>query len=146
MSPAALGRLQSHNILRFHHGSTSYSTSRVDTKSPVTSFRILFHEPMLRNIKKCTVKEGRRQTGNQTWDVSLHELDKYFGLVVARGVIRGRNFPMKSFWGKSYGNQMFSQTMPRDRFLEIMRFLCFDLKTERRRNFLQYKFALVSQL
>ena len=36
--------------------------------------------------------------------------------------------------------------MPRDRFDEIMRFLRFDLKTERRRNLLQDKFALVSQL
>ena len=36
--------------------------------------------------------------------------------------------------------------MPRDRFVEIMRFLHFDLKTERRRNLLQDKFALVSQL
>ena len=41
---------------------------------------------------------------------------------------------------------MLSKAMPRDRFVEIMRFLCFDLKTERRRNLLQDKFALVSQL
>ena len=54
-SSAAQGRLQSHNILRFQPGPTSYSTSRVDTDSPVLSFRILFDESMLRNIKKCTV-------------------------------------------------------------------------------------------
>ena len=40
---------------------------------------------------------------------------------------------------------MFSQTMPRDRFLEIMRFLRFDFKTERR-NLLRGKFVLVSHL
>ena len=146
MSSAAQGRLQSHNILRFQPGPTSYSTSRIDTDSPASSFRILFDEPMLRNIKKCTVEEGRRRTGDQTWDVSLDKLDKFIGLVVARGMIGGRNFPLKSFWEKSWGCQMFLQAMPRDRFVEIMRFLRFDLKTKRRRNLLQDKFALVSQL
>ena len=145
VSFAAQGRLQYHNILRFQLGPTSYFTSRVDTDRLVSWFRILFGKPMLRNIKKSTVEEGRRRTGDHTWDVSLHELDKFIELVVARGVIEGRNFPQKSFWGKSWGCQMFSQTMPRDRFIEIMRFLRFDLKTERRRNFLQDEFALVLQ-
>ena len=36
--------------------------------------------------------------------------------------------------------------MSRDRFVEIMRLLRFDLKTRRRINFLQDEFALVSQL
>ena len=146
VSSAAQGRLQSHNIRRFQPGPTSYSTSRVDTESPVSAFRILFDEPMLRNIKKCTVEEGRRRTGIQTRDVSLHELAKFISLMVARGMIGGRNFLLKSFWGKSWGCQMFFQAMPRDRFVESTRFLCFDLKTERHRNLLQDKFALVLQL
>ena len=78
--------------------------------------------------------------------MSLHELDKFIGFVIARDVIGGQKFSLKSFWGKSWGCQIFSQAMPRDRFVEIMRFLRFDLKTERRRNLLQDKFALVSQL
>ena len=101
VSSAAQGRLQFHNTLCFQPGPTSYSTSCVDTDSPVSSFRILVYEPMLRNIKKCTVEEGRRRTRDQTWDVSLHELDKFIGLLVARDVIGGQNFPLKSFWGKS---------------------------------------------
>ena len=146
VSSASQGRLQSHNILRFQPGPTSYSFCHVDTDSPVSSFRVLFDEPMLRNIRKCTVEEGRRQTGDQTWNVSLQELDKFIGLLVSRGVIGGRNFPLKSFWGKTWGCEMFSKTMPRDKFLEIMKFLRFDLKTERRRNLVHDKFALVSQL
>ena len=77
--------------------------------------------------------------------MSFHELDKFIGLVLACGVIAGRNLPLKSFWGKSWGCQMLWQTMIRDSFVEIMRFLCFDLKMERRRNLLQDKFALISQ-
>ena len=57
MSSAAQGRLQSHNILQFQPGSTSYSTSRVDIDSPVSLFRILFDEPMLRNINNAQLKK-----------------------------------------------------------------------------------------
>ena len=53
---------------------------------------------MLRHKKKCTVEEEQRRTGDQTWDVFLHELDKLIGLMVARGVIGGQNFTLKSFW------------------------------------------------
>ena len=77
---------------------------------------------MLKNIKKCIVEEGRRRTGDQTWNVSLHELDKFIGLVVARGVIGGRNFPLKSFWVKLCGCQMFLQITPRDT-LEVYKYL-----------------------
>ena len=35
VSSAAQGPLQSHNILRFEPGPTSYSSSRVDTDSPI---------------------------------------------------------------------------------------------------------------
>ena len=47
VSSAAQGRLQTHNILRFQPGPTSYSTSRVDTDIPVSSFPILFDEPIV---------------------------------------------------------------------------------------------------
>ena len=34
--------------------------------------------------------------------MSLHELDKFIGWVVALGMIGGRNFSLMSFWGKSW--------------------------------------------
>ena len=66
VSAAAQDRLQSHNILRFQPGFTPYSTNRVDTDIPVLLFWIPYNEPMLRNIKKCTVKKGQRRTVYQT--------------------------------------------------------------------------------
>ena len=70
------------------------------------------------------------------------ELDKFVDLVVALGLIGGREFSVKSLWGKSWGCPIFSQTMARDKFPELIRFL----KTERRRNLLHDKFSLASQL
>ena len=78
-----------------------------------------------------TVAEGQTKAGNLTWNVSLQILDKFIGLMVVCEVIRARNFFVKSFWENSWECLMFPRTMPRDRFLKVMRFLPFDLKTER---------------
>ena len=49
-------------------------------------------------------------------------------------------------WNRLWGWALFSKTMPRDRFLEIMKYLRFDLKSERRRNLKKAKFCLASSL
>ena len=140
------GRLQQQNVLRIRPGPTFYSTARVMRDTPVSAFRVLFDEAMLRNIQKCTNAEAQRCTNDKNWSVTLDELDKFLGLVIARGIIGGRNMPLKSMWDKTWGCPLFSKTMARDRFLEIMKFLRFDMKNERRRNLLNDKFALASQL
>ena len=140
------GRLQQQNVLRIRPGPTSYSTARVMRDTPVSAFRVLFDEAMLRNIQKCTNAEAQRCTNDKNWSVTLDELDKFLGLIIARGIIGGRNMPLKSMWDKTWGCPLFSKTMARDRFLEIMKFLRFDMKNERRRNLLNDKFALASQL
>ena len=57
------GRLQQQNILSFKPGSTAFATSRITENSPLSSFRVLFDEAMLRNIKKCTVAKAHRVSG-----------------------------------------------------------------------------------
>ena len=101
-SQVTTGRLQQHNIVRIRAGPTSYFTSSIIRRSPLSSFRIFFNEPTLKNILKCTTSEPHRVTGNNSWTVTLDELDKLMGLIVARGVIGGRNLPIKSIWGKSW--------------------------------------------
>ena len=95
-SQATAGRLQKQNIVRIRAGPTSYFTSSIIHGSPLFSSHILFNEPMLRNTQKCTTSEAHRATGNNSWTVTLDELDKFIGLIVARGVIGGRTLPIKS--------------------------------------------------
>ena len=132
-SQVTTGRIQQHNIVRIRTGSTSYFTSSIICGIPLSSFRIFFNEPTLKNILKCTTSEAHRVIGNNSWTVTLDELDKLMGLV-ARGAIGGRTLPIKSIGDKSWGCPLFNGTMPRWRFLKIIKFLRFDLKTERRRN------------
>ena len=133
-SQVTAGRIQQHNIVRIRAGLTSYFTSSIIRGNPLSSFRIFFNEPTLKNILKCTTSEAHRVTGKNSWTVTLDELDKLMGLIVARDAIGGRTLHIKSIWDKSGGCPLFNATMPRWRFLNIIKFLRFDVKTERRRN------------
>ena len=133
-SQVTTGRLQQHNIVKIRAGPTSYFTSSIIRGIPLSSFRIFFNEPTLKNILKCTTSEAHRVIGNNSWTVMLDELNKLMGLIVARGAIGGRTLPIKCIWDKSWGCPLFNATMPRWRFLKIIKFFRFDWKTERRRN------------
>ena len=132
--------------MRIRPGPTAYAFSRIISDSPFSSFRILFNEPMLRNIQKCTIAEAQRVTGDPNWRISLDELEKFLRLIIARGVICGRTSPILSMWKRLWGCALFSKTMSRHRFLEIMKYLRFDLKSKRRRNLEKDKFCLASSL
>ena len=141
---AVSGRLQQQNIMRIRPGSTVYAFFCIISDSPPSSFRILFNEPMLRIIQKCTIAEAQRVTGDPNGRISWDELEKFLGLVIARGVIGGRTLPTLSMWNRLWGCALFSKTMSRHRFLEIMKYLRFDFKYERRRNLEKDKFCLAS--
>ena len=99
------------------------------------------NEPMLRNIQKCTTAEAHLAIGKNSWMVTLDEIDKFVGFIVARGVVGGRTLPIKSMWGKSWGYPLFNATMSSWRFLKIMKYLRFHLKTQRSRNLKEEKFC-----
>ena len=61
---AVSGRLQQQNKMRIRPGPTTYASSRIISDSRLSSFRIFFNEPMLRNIQKCTIAEAQRVTGD----------------------------------------------------------------------------------
>ena len=132
--------------MRIRPGLAEYASSHITSDSPLLSFRILFNEPMLRNIQKRTIAEAQRITGDPNWRISLDELEKFFRLIIARGGIGGRTLPILSMWKRLWGCALFSKTMPRHRFLEIMKYLQFDLKSKRRRNLEKDKFCLASSL
>ena len=141
-------QLQHHSITRIRIcvGPVSDSTSRLKRGSALSSNCILFNELMLKNIQKCTTVEAHCAIGNNRWTVTLDELDKFVELIVARDVIGERSFSIKSMWDKFWGCPLFNVTMPRWRFLEILKYLRFDLNTERMRILREDRFRLASLL
>ena len=139
------GRAANHNILRMHPGPTPYASQGINMDSPLSAFRVLFDEPMLRHVKECTEREGKRIQG-EDWSISLQELEVFLGLFIARGVVGSRTAPLSELWSAKWGNRFFKNAMARDRYFEIQRFLRFDNRDQRRARLQTNKFAHISEV
>ena len=101
---------------------------------------------MLRNIRKCIVVETLCISDKINWDVTLDELDKFIGPIIAREILRQRDLPVEGLWQSTWAFSMFNNTLFRHRFKEIMRFLRFDVKSNKHQRVIHDKFCLVSSL
>lgn len=141
-----LGRRGAQNILRASPGPTSYAKRNIVEGSTLSAWRLIFHNSMMKDIKKCTETEARLKLKDETWSISFEELDAFIAILYARGVYGAKNLPVSSFWNKTWGPPFFSDTICRNRFQEILRFLRFDIKTTRSERLKNDKFALASNL
>ena len=97
---------------------------------------------MLRNIRKCIVVEILCISDKINWDVTLDELDKF----IAREILGQRDLPVEGLWQSTWAFSMFNNTLSRHRFKKIMRFLHFDVKSNKRQRVIHDKFCVVSSL
>ena len=63
----------------------------------------------------------------------------------ARGVI-AKGQPLKQLWSQKWETQFFKDTMTRERFSDIIRFIRFDIKSMRSQRLLTDKFAHISEI
>lgn len=100
----------------------------------------------MRHIKLCTETEARRRTQDDSWTVDIEELDAFVAIMYARGVYGAKNFPLKGLWSTVWGPPFFRQTMGRNRFVEILKYVRFDIKSTRSERLKTDKFALASAI
>ena len=74
--------------------------------------------------------------------VTLEELDKFIGRIITRSVLGQKGLPCFSLWNTSWGCPMFNKRLFSNRFIEIKRFLRFDMKSDRSRRLIEDSFAL----
>ena len=86
---------------------------------------------MLKNIRKCIVVETLCISDKINWDVTIDELDRFFGLIIARETLGQRDLPVEGLWQSTWAFSMFNNTLSRHRFKEIVRFLRFDVKSNK---------------
>jgi hypothetical protein len=72
------------------------------------------------------------------------ELDTFLGLLYLRGVKNAKNFPLDLLWSDEYGCQAFRQSMSRNRFREIKKYIRFDCRTTREDRIKDDKFCMIS--
>ena len=70
------GRAAAENIFSQRSGPTSYSRIGVQSKSPVSAFRLFIDEPMLCSIQKYTIKHG--QADDKNLSVELFRIGKIY--------------------------------------------------------------------
>lgn len=138
------GRRQIQNVLTEAEGPTLYAKQRV--QDAVTAFSCLVNTEILEHIRDCTVSEARRVLQDDSWELSMHELKAFIALLYLRGATRGRNQELSSFWSAEWGNPIFKETISRNRFQTIMRFLRFDQKDTRPQRLEENKFALANEM
>lgn len=120
------------------------ATRLINMESSYSALQLLIDERMLRHIVRCTEMEGKRVLGE--WSLSPNELEIFIALCYVRGALGCKNIPLRSLWSEKWGIQIFKDSMPRTKFEEILRFIHFDIRTERRERLETDKFALISTI
>ena len=139
------GQFLSQNVLKDRGGPTPYARRCIGANK-ASLWHVLFSDSMLKRIEKCTIEEARRQLTSDSWNVSKEELEAFIALVYARGAMCASSLDLNDMWSKEWGPPIFAETMSRDRFKKILRFLRFDHKLTRSTRLVNDKFALASDL
>ena len=93
------------------------------------AWKLFIEESIFRQVQNCTVIEARKQ--NSQWGVSSDLLEAFIALQYARGIY-GKGHSLDFLSNEMYGPKIFRETMPRNTFKSIFRFLRFDDKSTRR--------------
>ena len=137
------GRTNAMNVFKAKVG-MSRAVEAQAAESIYSSWKLFINEKILRSIHKFTLAEGQKSDGN--WEFSMNELEEAFiGLLYARGVY-GKKHSVAFLWNKLYGPCIFSETMSREKYKKIQRYLRFDDKGDRRVRIETDKFTHVREI
>jgi hypothetical protein len=144
ISGMSCGRLADQNVLKETPGPTSFARQRVHEESVASAFKLLVDNNMMQHIQTCTQREARERTGDQSWTVSMEELGAFLSVIIARGAFGSSKHNAEQLWDTTWGPPFFKETMSKNRFGEIMRYLRFDDKSTRSQRLQTDKFCLAS--
>ena len=137
-------RLASHNILKECPGPSSYARRNIQSASPASAWLIFVDKCILEHIRKCTITEAHRPPENEEFCLTNNELLAFIAVMYARGVTGSNDMPHYTLWTGNSCVPLRKQTISRNRFSEILRFLRFDIKSDRSQRLKTDRFALFS--
>ena len=120
-------------------GATRFILNSVGTSTDIFEEPLLYSERIFRNTLQ-------NRQGNNNFELSIDKLNTFLGLCIIRGVIKGRDKPLYSFWGNSSGRNKYSETMTRNKFQLVLRYIRFDEKATRTQRRGTDKFATIREL
>ncbi|XP_076841405.1 uncharacterized protein LOC143485760 [Brachyhypopomus gauderio] len=122
-------------------GPTEHAKRRITSR--LQSFLCLIDIEMLRTITHCTVHEAHR--ADQSWNLSVSELMAFIAVLFLRAILCPVG-AIADCWSKNYAVPAIKDTMSRDRYKEIMRYLRFDDKDTRAERVKSDRFAAISDI
>ena len=134
--PNSDGRTTRRNITRTRPGTKQFILARVDTALDV--FKELWVLQNFERILRCTKAETLKQESNK-FSITKQELDAFFRLCL----LRGRSEALPSYWESEHGRPIFCETMTRNMFQSILRYIRFDNKNSRPIRRSTDKFAVI---
>lgn len=141
----ATGRFNAQNVLKDIPGPTSYAKRQVIKGNMMSAFSLFIDTSIIRDIKKCSETEARTKLKNDSWSISEQEIYGALGIMYARGII-AKGQPLDFLWSNKWGCPIIKETMSRNRFREIIRFMRFDIRSTRSERIVTDKFALFSTI
>ena len=127
-------------------GPTPYAKRNVFAVRPASAWRLLVDNFVVKHITKCTVAEAHHQLHNQTFALNVEELEAFIAVMYARGVTGKSDLSLHDIWTERWGVPLCKSAMSRNRFSKILRFLRFDVKSNRLQRLQTDKFALLSEV
>ena len=140
------GRRSCHNVITEALGPSAQVHRSIINESVRSAWDLFIDESMLRHIQRCTKEETRRVLQTNNWCVSLHELDAFLAIIYAHGAHKATKIKIHELWNRLWGIPIISETMARNRFIEMMKFLRFDYKQTRSHRPATDKLALISTI
>lgn len=140
------GRRAHQNIVREVPGPTPYTKRHLADDSLASAWRLLIDNNVLKHIKNCTETEARSRLNDDTWSMTLDELEAFLGIWYVRGASGAKGLAVKSLWSTKWGLPLCKMAMARNRFLEILKYLRFDIKSTRSERLKHDRFALISEV
>ena len=141
--PCATGRQGKRNILRTKRGTKRFILTRVNDEKDV--FQELWGRQNLENVMHFSFAEARKE-GDEALSLSKDKFTAFFGRYILRGVLKERDEPLFHFWDEEYGRLIFQETMSRNKFKSIRRYIRFDDKNSRSLRRQTDKFAAIREL
>lgn len=141
-----VGRSPIYTIFKNVSGPTAYAKRHIMLGSASSAFNLIINEGMMAYIKSCTELEARQALNNKEWTVTKSQLWAFVAILFAREAYEAKNLKCSYLWSAKWGPAFFAQTMSRDKFIDILRFIRFDKKNERSKRLNTNKFALISKI
>lgn len=123
------GRFSKQNVLRITNWATSNAERFITDGSMFSSCRLFINETMLKHIKQCTEEEAHRKFRNNEWFMSLYELDAFIALLHAKWTNESKNIEIETSWNNLFLIHVYLETISRNRFREIMKYVRFHMKS-----------------